>query len=188
MRPLCGCDIQTDIAIESSETINLTLSAPTNATLGAPNPATLTIIDDESPPPVGDELYTYDLISNITSKTGVGAYSYSVAQANDTRRNNAPKERPMPRIPPVLLLLLAGTLAGGIAPRVQAASTTTLLSGPHVGSFETTLDGAFAVFHRSQSYAGPTQVYSVPIGGGADPAEPTWRVRRATVRVSSAML
>ncbi len=75
----------------------------------------------------------------------------------------------MSRTPPVLLLLLllASLLVGGIAPRVQAAQTATLLSGPHVGSFEATPDGAFAVFHRSQSYAGPTQVYSVPIGGGA---------------------
>src|SRR6266508_378850 len=74
----------------------------------------------------------------------------------------------MSRTPPVLLLLLllASLLVGGIAPRVQAAQTATLLSGPHVGSFEATPDGAFAVFHRSQSYAGPTQVYIVPISGG----------------------
>ncbi len=69
--------IRNDSAAESSETINLTLSSSSNATLGAPNPATLTIIDDETPPPTGDELYTYDLIGNLTSKTGVGAYSYS---------------------------------------------------------------------------------------------------------------
>jgi len=49
-----------------------------NATLGTPNPATLTIIDDDTIPS-SDELYTYDLIGNLTSKTGVGAYSYSAA-------------------------------------------------------------------------------------------------------------
>ncbi len=71
--------ILNDTAAELSETINLTLSSPTNATLGTPNPATLTIIDDETPPPLGDEIYQYDLLGNIVSKTGVGAYSYSAA-------------------------------------------------------------------------------------------------------------
>ena len=28
---------------------------------------------------MGDELYTYDLIGNMTSKTGVGSYGYSAA-------------------------------------------------------------------------------------------------------------
>ena len=47
--------ITNDSAPESSETINLTLSSPSNATLGTPNPATLTIIDDETPPPTGEQ-------------------------------------------------------------------------------------------------------------------------------------
>jgi len=54
----------------------------------------------------------------------------------------------------------------GIAPRAQAASIATLLSGPDPKAFETTLDMAFVAFNRSQSADGPTQVYSVPIGGG----------------------
>ncbi len=72
MRPLCGCDIQTDIAIESSETINLTLSSPSNATLGTAT-ATMTILDDDGGAQPGDERYTYDQIGNIIFKTGVGA-------------------------------------------------------------------------------------------------------------------
>jgi hypothetical protein len=39
----------------------------------------LTILDDETPPPVSDEIYQYDTLGNIVSKTGVGAYSYSAA-------------------------------------------------------------------------------------------------------------
>jgi len=75
----------------------------------------------------------------------------------------------MPRTPPVLLLLLllAGMLAGGIAPRVQAAQTATLLAGPDVGAFEATPDLALVAFNRSQSFNGPPQVSSVSIGGGA---------------------
>jgi Calx-beta domain/Beta-propeller repeat len=73
--------ITNDTAAEPSETINLTLSAPTNASLGVPNPATLTILDEETPPPIGDELYTYDPLGNILSKTGVGAYSYGAQSA-----------------------------------------------------------------------------------------------------------
>jgi hypothetical protein len=45
--------------------------------------------------------------------------------------------------------------------------TATLLSGPHVGAFEATPDGGFVAFNRSQSFEGPTQVYSVLIGGGS---------------------
>jgi RHS repeat-associated protein len=71
--------ITNDTLQESSETVNLTLSSPTNATLGSPASATLTIIDDETPPPVSDEIYQYDTLGNIVSKTGVGAYSYSAA-------------------------------------------------------------------------------------------------------------
>jgi len=67
-----------DSAPESSETIILTLSSPTNATLGAAT-TTLTILDDETPAPLGDEIYQYDLLGNIVSKTGVGTYSYSAA-------------------------------------------------------------------------------------------------------------
>src|SRR5580765_7514674 len=78
----------------------------------------------------------------------------------------------MSRTPPVLLLLLAGTLAGGIAPRVQAAQTTALLSGPDVGAFEATPDVASVAFNRSQSDDGPAQVYVVPLGGASTPLSP----------------
>jgi Tol biopolymer transport system component len=89
------------------------------------------------------------------------------APAKRTRRNNALKERTMARTPAVLLLLLlVGTLAGGIVPRVQAAQTATLLSGPDAGAFEATLDGAFVTLNRSQSSGGAAQVFSVPIGSG----------------------
>jgi len=81
-----------DRAPESSETIILTLSGPTNATLGSLASATLTILDDETLPPVGDQLYTYDQIDNILSKTGVGAYDYSATQAT-----NAPSTIKYPR-------------------------------------------------------------------------------------------
>ncbi len=57
----------------------ITRTANGTATAGCDYLATLTIIDDETPPPTGDELYTYDLIGNIQSKTGVGTYSYSAA-------------------------------------------------------------------------------------------------------------
>jgi RHS repeat-associated protein len=67
--------ILNDTLQESSETITLTLSAPTNATLGAPNPATLTIIDDETPPLPSEAFYSYDQIGNMLSKTGVGSYT-----------------------------------------------------------------------------------------------------------------
>jgi len=76
MRPLRGCDIQTDIAIESNETVNLTLSSPTNATITGTNPATLTILDDDGGAQPGEEFYTYDAIGNMLSKTGVGTYNY----------------------------------------------------------------------------------------------------------------
>jgi YD repeat-containing protein len=71
--------ILNDTLQESSEAITLTLSAPTNATLGSPASATLAILDDETPAPVSDEIYQYDTLGNIVSKTGVGAYSYSAA-------------------------------------------------------------------------------------------------------------
>jgi hypothetical protein len=65
-----------DSAGESSETINLTLSSPSNATLGTPNPATLTIIDDETPPPPGEEFYTY--LDNVRfDKRSTRWYTYS---------------------------------------------------------------------------------------------------------------
>ncbi len=44
-----------------SETVILTLSAPTNATLGVPNPATLTITDDDAPPTVQFSASTYNV-------------------------------------------------------------------------------------------------------------------------------
>jgi len=64
-----------DTDIESSETINLTLSSPSNATLGTAS-ATMTIVDDDGGAQPNEEFYTYDQIGNMLSKTGVGTYSY----------------------------------------------------------------------------------------------------------------
>ena len=87
--------ILNDTLQESSETVILTLSSPTNATLGAPNPATLTIIDDESPPPAPEELDTYDVLGNITFKTGVGTYNLWPAECavSDGRADQAARGR-----------------------------------------------------------------------------------------------
>jgi len=66
--------IVNDTAIENSETINLTLSAPVGATLGTPATATLTIVDNDA---VG-----YSISGRVVTSTGIAISGVSVSRGS----------------------------------------------------------------------------------------------------------
>jgi len=66
--------IVNDTAVENSETINLTLSAPSGASIGAPSTATLTITDND--------VSGYSISGRVVTSTGTGISGVSVSRGS----------------------------------------------------------------------------------------------------------